>query len=199
MPKTTKKYCYLNPDFPKNILIAFVFLKFDNKTLLHPLFETFSEMKKLSVALKKLKKGIEKKDKDINAYGGLVVELEYHHSFPLKKEYWETSENANSNNNIRMMAFLEMLKGPHSFFWVIITPQSYDNKTKSWNLTSWVPIRITSTDAQIEALIKSSDQSVDEKAKSIGIYTVIKVQGFDIEEGKLVEPSSEKISFEANC
>jgi hypothetical protein len=55
-------------------------------------------------------------------------------------------------------------------------------------MTSWLPIRITSTDKQIEALIKSSDQSVDEKANTVGMYSIIKVQGFDIEEGKLVKP-----------
>lgn len=195
----TKKYCYLKPNFPKHILIAFVFLKFDDKTLLYPLFETFSELKKLGATLKKLKKGIEKKNKDTNTYGGLIVELEYSHNFPLKKEYWEPSENPNSNKDIRMMAFLEMLKGPYSFFWMLITPQSFDYKTKTWKMTSWLPIRITSTDKQIEALIKSSDQSVDEKANNVGMYSIIKVQGFDIEEGKLVKPKSDFETPVANC
>lgn len=193
------RYCYLEPDFPKRIYIACVFLKIDKGTLLYPLFETFVDMKKLRTALRKLKKGIEKKDKDTNAYGGLVVTIEYNHNFPLKKEYWEPSDNPNSNKDIRMMAFLEMLKGPTSFYWTLITPQSYDVKTKTWRLTSWIPIRITSTDEQIEALIKSSDQSVSEKAKYIGIYSVVKVQGFDIDEGKLVEPKDTRPVGEANC
>lgn len=194
-----KKFCYLEPNFPKNIFIAFVFLKLDANTVLYPLFETFSDLKKLGATLKKLKKEIEKKNKDTNAYGGLVVTLEYDHNFPLKKEYWEPSENLNSNKDIRMMAFLEMLKGPQSFFWVLITPQSYDDKTKIWKLTSWLPIRITSTDKNIESLIKSSDQSVEEKAMSIGMYSVIKVQGYDIEEGKLVKPKESFETMEANC
>lgn len=195
----TKKFCYLEPDFPKNIFIALVFLKLDDNTVLYPLFETFSDIKKLSATLKKLKRHIEKRNPDTDAYGGLVVTLEYDHSFPLKKEYWDPSENLNSNKDIRMMAFLEMLKGPHSFFWVIITPQSYDGKTKTWRLTNWLPIRITTTDKQIEALIMSSDQSVEEKARDIGLYSILKVQGFDIEEGKLVEPKAENISREADC
>jgi hypothetical protein len=110
-----------------------VFLKFDDKTLLYPLFETFSELKKLGATLKKLKKGIEKKNKDTNTYGGLIVELEYSHNFPLKKEYWEPSENPNSNKDIRMMAFLEMLKGPYYIFWMLITPQSLTIKQKLEN------------------------------------------------------------------
>jgi len=194
-----KKYCYLKPNFPKHIFIAFVFLKVDDKTLLYPLFETFSELKKLGATLKKLKKEIEKKNNDTNAYGGLVVELEYSHDFPLKKEYWEPSENPNSNKDIRMTAFIELLKGPYQFFWVLITPQSYDNKTKIWKMTSWLPVRITSTDEQIESLIKSSDQSVENKAKSIGMYTVVKVQGFDINEETLVEPKNDSGLQEANC
>ena len=194
-----QKYCYLEPNFPKNIFIAFVFLKVDDKTLLYPLFETFSDLKKLGKTLKKLKNGIEKKNPDTNAYGGLVVTLAYDHSFPLKKEYWEPSENPNSNKDIRMMAFLEMLKGPYPFFWVLITPQSFDDKTKAWKFTSWLPIRITSSDEHVEALIKSSDQSVEEKAKSIAMYSVIKVQGFDIQNGKLVEPKDTSPIGEANC
>jgi len=193
------KYCCLEPPFPKNIFIAFVFLKVDDKTLLYPLFETFSDLKKLGKTLKKLKNGIEKKNPDTNAYGGLVVTLEHDHNFPLKKEYWEPSENPNSNKDIRMMAFIEMLKGPQSFYRVLITPQSYDEKTKGWKMTSWLPIRITSTDEQIEALIKSSDQSVEYKAKSIAMYSVIKVQGYDIENGKLVEPKDTNPIGEANC
>lgn len=193
------RYCYLEPDFPKRIYIACVFLKIDKGTLLYPMFETFVDMKKLRTALRKLKKGIEKKDEDTNAYGGLVVTIEYDHNFHLKKEYWEPSENPNLNKDIRMTAFLEMLKGPTSFYWTLITPQSYDVKTKSWRLTSWLPIRITSTDEQIEALIKSSDQSVSEKAKYIGIYSVAKVQGFDIDEGKLVDPKDTSPVGEANC
>ena len=45
----------------------------------------------------------------------------------------------------------------------------------------------------------SSDQSVEEKARNVGIYSILKVQGFDIEEGKLVEPKAENISWEADC
>ena len=196
---SAKRFCYLEPDFPKNIYIALVFLKLDDSTVLYPLFETFSDIKKLSTTLKKLKRHIEKRNPDTDAYGGFVVTLEYDHSFPLKKEYWEPSENPNSNKDIRMMAFIEMLKGPYSFFWVLITPQSYDEKTKSWKMTSWLPIRITSTYEQIEALIKSSDQSVEEKAKSIAMYSVIKVQGYGIENGKLVEPKDTNPIGEANC
>lgn len=195
----TKKYCYLEPNFPKNIFIAFVFLRFEEKTLLYPLFETFSDLKKLGSTLKILKKGIEKKNEGTEAYGGLVVTLEHDHDFPLKKEYWNPSENINANKDIRMMAFIDMLKGPYSFFRVIITPQSYEAKTKSWKLTNWLPIRVTSTDEQIEALIKSSDQSVEEKAKSVAMYSVVKVQGFDIENGKLVEPKDTNPIGEANC
>lgn len=114
-------------------------------------------------------------------------------------EYWEPSENPNTNKDIRMMAFLEMLKGHYQFFWVLITPQFFDDKTKNWKLTSWIPIRITSTDQQIEALIKSSDQSVEEKAKSIGIYTVIKVRGYVIEEGKLIKTKEGFVTMEVNC
>jgi len=196
---TNKRFCYLEPDYPQNIYIAFVFLKLGENTVLYPLFETFSDLKKLGATLKKLKRVIEKKNPDADAYGGLVVTLRHDHKFPLKKEYWQPSENPNSNKDIRMTAFLEMLKGPQSFFWVIITPQNYDNKTKTWKLTSWIPIRITTTDEQIETLIKSSDQSVEEKAKNIGMYSVVKVQGFDIEEGKLVEPRTESVSREADC
>lgn len=196
---STKKFCYLEPDFPKNIFIALVFLKLDENTVLYPLFETFSDLKKLSATLKKLKRHIEKRNPGTDAYGGLVVTLEYDHGFPLKKEYWDPSENLNSNKDIRMMAFLEMLKGPHSFFWTIITPQSYDTKTKTWKLMNWLPIRVTTTDKQIEALIKSSDQSVDEKANNVGMYSIIKVQGFDIEEGKLVKPKSDFETPVANC
>ena len=98
-----------------------------------------------------------------------------------------------------MMAFLELFKGPYQFFWVAITPQSYDNKTKKWKLTNWLPIRITSTNDQIEALIKSSDQSVDEKAKSIGMYSVVNVQGLNLETGELYEPKNTSPIKDADC
>jgi len=194
-----KKFCYLKPDFPKNIFIALIFLKSADKSLIYPLFETFSDLKKLKTTIKKLKHGLEKKNLDTVAYAGIVVTLEYHHSFPLKKEYWEISDIPNLNQDIRMTAFLEMFKGPYQFFWVAITPQSYDNKTKKWSLTNWLPIRITSTDEQIESLIKSSDQSVDESAKSIGMYSVVNVQGLDINSGKLNQPEDTSSIKEANC
>lgn len=195
----TKRYCYKEPNFPKNIFIALIFLKNSDNSLIYPLFETFSDLKKIKTTTKKLKHGLEKKDKDTLAYGGLVATLEYHHNFPLKKEFWEISDNPNLNRDIRMMAFLELFKGPYQFFWVAITPQSYDNKTKKWRLTNWLPIRITSTDAQIDALIKSSDQSVDDRAKSIGMYSVVKVQGLNLETGELYEPNDTSPIKEANC
>lgn len=194
-----KKFCFREPDFPKNIFIALIFLKSADKSLVYPLFETFSDLKKLITAIRKLKKGLEKKNLDTIAYGGIVVTLEYHHSFPLKKEFWEMSDTPNLNQDIRMTAFLEMFRGPYQFSWVAITPQSYDKKTKNWRLTSWLPIRITSTDEQIEALIKSSDQSVDESAKSIGMYSVINVQGLDIETGKLNQPEDNNPIKAADC
>lgn len=193
-----KKFCYLDPEFPKNIFIALIFLKSADRSLIYPLFETFSNLNKLKSTIKKLKHGLEKNNEDTVAYGGIVVTLEYHHNFPLKKEYWEISDNPNLNRDIRMEAFIELFKGPYQFFWVAITPQSYYSKTKKWSLSNWLPIRITSTDDQIEALIKSSDQSVDDCAKSIGLYSVLNVQGLDIESGKLNQPQGTS-NPEASC
>ena len=193
------KYCYIEPDFPKKIYIALAFIKTKESALLYPLFEIFYDLKKLSAKMKKLKKKVEKKNEDTDVYGGMVLTLKYHHNFPLKKEYWQVPHSPNLNKDIRTMAFLEMFKDAYQFYWVLITPVFFDIKTKTWKFTSWLPVLITSTDKQIGALIKSSDQSVDYKAKSIGLYSVVKMQGLTIESGKLNEPNERVGVFEANC
>lgn len=199
MDKKNKKFCYIDVNFPKDILIAFAFFRVDGKSLIYPLYETFFDLKKISKSLKVIKKKIEGNNKGVDVFAGLVVKLEYDHSFPLKKEYWDVSQNPNLNINTRVPAFLKMLNGPQPFFWVVLTPALYGKKTKTWELSNWLPIRITSTDEQIEGLIKSSDQFVDSRSKSIGMYSVVKIQGFDFEKGELAKPSDEIDLPEANC
>ncbi|MBP9817597.1 hypothetical protein KBC75_02445 [Candidatus Shapirobacteria bacterium] len=195
----TKKFCSLTPTFPQNMFIVLLFIKSGKNTLAYPLFETFSDYQKINKTTKKLKRQLEKRNEDTTVYAGLVATLEYHHSFPLKKEYWDVSETKNLNKDIRMMAFLKLFNDPHQFFWVAITPQSFNNKTQKWRLTNWLPIKITSTDEQIEALIKTSDQSVDEQAKSIGLYSVVNIQGLNIDTGQLFQPKTSVITKEPDC
>jgi|GEM_PF-5941789 len=195
---TAKRYCYLDPPFPKNMYVTLAFFREEGLGLLYPLLETFASLKALTKGLRKLKRGIKKK-RDADIYGALVVYLEYDHSFPMKREYWDTPTTATLNPDTRTNAYMEMLKGAHPFYWVLITPQGYIAKTKSWVFTNWLPILISSTDKQIRALLKASNQAIEIKSKSIGMYKVMHVQGFDIEEGELIEPKQEDKPTEANC
>lgn len=181
------------------MFIVMVFIESGGNSLGYPMFETFSNFKKIRWSTKKIKQQLEKAHEDTVVYGGLVATLEFNHSFPLRPDFWDPSDASNLNRDIRMMAFLDMFKGPRQFYWVAITPQSYDDKTKKWQFTNWLPLKISSTDQQIEALIKSSDQYVLPKANSIGLYTVVSIQGLDIETGELFEPKSTDPATQANC
>lgn len=194
-----KKFCYLNPPFRRNLYIALVFTKTkDDFNLLYPMTETYNNIKELAKDVKIFRKELKTNSK-ATLYGTVVVSLKLHKKFLNKEEYWTSTKEPDINKNLRINSYLEMMKGIHAFYQVLIVPRQYNDKTKVWTFTNWMPISIASTDEQIDSLIKLSDQPVDIRAKYTGIYLIKEVKGFDIDTAKFIEPKQENINFESNC
>ncbi len=196
----TKKYCFHTPNFPQTGYIAVTFVKTpEDNHFLFPMTKVFSDNKTLYHEAIKLKKELQAKKK-AEIYTILSIKIKFHKTYPLRKEHWTyVSDDDRYNSYTRGKTYLKMLNDVHQFYQIVVLPYNYNVKKKKWDFTNWIPILITANNDYIDGLMMDSDQSVDESADSMGMYTIDSVRGLDINSGKIVTPQKSATQTESNC
>lgn len=201
MDKKNQKYCYRDPDWPESGYLGVTFISAkDGFKAIHPMMELQLTLKALQNRIRKFEKELANRDKDpISVYGVVVIKIHFNKTFPLKKEYWIDTKDSPIKPDFRVKEYMKMLEDVYQFYNIMILPDKYKVKTKKWHYLNWIPVLITTDDKKFEELSRISDQPVDPSSKSIGIYSIEFIRGFDLDTGKFVKSQKEIDSEEANC
>lgn len=92
-----------------------------------------------------------------------------------------------------------MMSNTPMLYQIIVSPRSYDIKKKCWTLANWIPVSVTIDAQKLEYLLTTSNFNFDESAKSIGLYSVEFMKGFDIDSGKFLKPNPKANQQEPDC
>ena len=192
------KLCYREPDFPKEAYVSTVILlsKSGDK-FLYPMTSLFTTLNILRLETNDFKKKLAKRK--IKVHGVITIKIKFNKTYPLRKEHWTCPKDSLLDNNFRINQFMEMAGNVPQLYQIIVLPSDYLTKTKEWKFVNWIPILVSLDNKKIDDLIRASDQGVDESAKSMGLYSVEKVRGFDLDTGKFIKPSKEVKIHGADC
>lgn len=197
------KFCFREVDFYKEGYVAVAFWRAENGTekLFHPMTTVYKDLKELGMELKMLKKDFKNQKNDpIDVYGALVIKIKFNRTSPLKKEFWETDSVMKLDNMYRIKQYLKMLENYGKLYQIMVMPYYYEVKNKEWTLTNWLPVLSTITDEELGKIaIMSSDTQVDSSAKSMALYAIEWIKGFDIINEELIEKPDKIESEEVNC
>lgn len=196
-----KKYCYREPNFPKSAYLGIMFVgDVDRSKFIQTLTKIYSTIKLIQSTIKKLKKDLLKlKNGPVYVNGVVIVKINFCKKFPLKKEYWNSKEIIPSDEMFRSQEYMKMMDDVCQFYNIMVLPANYDVKKKKWDYINWIPILVSTDDNKLDELSRISNQPVDPSSKSIGIYSVEFVKGFDLDTGKFVKSQKEIDLEEANC
>lgn len=196
------KYCYREVEFVKEGYIAVVFVKAinGNEEFTNPMQMVYTNLKELGKDVKKLKKDLKNQKKDpIDIYGALVIKIKFHRTSPLRKEFWQTESDIKLDNMYRIKQYFKMLKNFGKLYQIMIMPHHFDIEKKVWTLTNWLPVLSTITDEELGKIaIMSTTTQVDVSAKSMALYSIEWIKGYDIVLGELIEKNKEDLNQELN-
>lgn len=196
------KYCYREVGFIKEGYIASVFVKAINgdEEFVNPMLAVYKNLKELGKDLKNLKKDLKNQKKDpIDIYGALVIKIKFHRTSPLRKEFWQTESDIKLDNMYRIKQYFKMLKNFGKLYQIMVMPHHYDIEKKAWTLTNWLPVLSTITDEELGKIaIMSTTTQVDVSAKSMALYSIEWIKGYDIVLGELIEKNKEGLNQELN-
>jgi len=196
------KYCYREVGFIKEGYIASVFVKAINgdEEFVNPMLAVYKNLKELGKDLKNLKKDLKNQKKDpIDIYGALVIKINFHRTSPLRKEFWQTESDIKLDNMYRIKQYFKMLKNFGKLYQIMVMPHHYDIEKKEWTLTNWLPVLSTITDEELGKIaIMSTTTQVDVSAKSMALYSIEWIKGYDIVLGELIEKNKEGLNQELN-
>lgn len=201
MANKTKKFCYREPNFPKEAYLALLFMSAtdgDELRFLYPMMPLYPNLEMLRTKIQHFKRSLDRKKK-LTVYGVIAIKINLTKKYPLRKDHWANPQPDMFEKDYRLTKYREMMADMPQLYSILVLPCNYESKTKEFGFINWIPILITSSDEKIDNLIKVSDQPVDESSKSMGIYSVEYTKGFDLETGKLIEPKNESNLQEANC
>lgn len=195
------RYCYREVELPKDAYIALLFTKTTGEkatNFIYPLSTIYLSQSILIESVKIIKKEMERKGKS-EIYGVIVIKLKLSRKYPLKKEHWMSPPSELNDDYSRIRSFLEMMNNTPELYSILVLPRLYDLKTRTWQFLAWIPVLLTTDDAKIESLIVTSDQPVDNSAKSMGIYSIEYAKGIDLKTGTLIRSDKSKFTKEADC
>lgn len=195
------KYCYREVDFYRDGFIALVFAKVINgdAEFIYSMTPVYKNIKELAKDLKKFKKEMKDQKDPVDIYGSIVIKIKFCRTSPLKKEFWTTESEINLNHVYQSKQYMEVLKNEGKLYKIMVMPHHYDIEKKAWTLTNWLPVLSTITDEELGKIaIMSTTTQVDVSAKSMALYSIEWIKGYDIVLGELIEKNKEGLNQELN-
>lgn len=181
------QFCYREPNFPETIYLSvFIITGKDDIRFIYPMKEIALDLKSVQKEAKGFNQQLSKiKDASAKILGVIVIKIKLKRKSPLTKEDWtEMKKDFLIDEALRKKEFSKMMAGVYQFYNVIILPRHYDTKTKQWQFTNWLPVTSNTDDEKLHQIARSSEEQVDISAKSVGVYSIEFIKGFNMKTGK---------------
>lgn len=179
-PIKQRKYCYMAPDFPKEAYAVIIFLMTDQgMKLTFPLYGLYTSIESINQSVREIEEDLLNKPEPGAQIleRGVIVPLRLAEIYPLKPEFWSNpSKHYASEDRIR--AFSNMLLSEHPYL-MLVTPSRYDDKHKTWQFSTAMPMPLTFNDADLEQFMLTSDYPVESRANAAALYAIRKPQGIE--------------------
>jgi len=183
--KTKKRYCYLEPDFPRSAFVVIVFFVGKN-TAVFPLHQTVTSQDDAARYVKEIYDHMKSKSPDIDIPELCsLIPITFHTLIPLKREYWQ-HPTLKYTYDQRDSLFLKLMDNP-TLHQLLVTPAYYNSKKKIWEFTASLPLPYNASPKIIEQFMFQSDQAVDARAKSAAIYSVGEPKRYNWKENEVME------------
>lgn len=176
------QYCTINPNFPKKgYLVIFFFVNKVNESI-YPIDNLYLHPKDAIPDLQKLREKYP--DTEIH-HESILVPLHFNHHIEMRKEYWTESKSLPYDISDRIKVFLRFLEKP-DFYEMFVVCGGKDDK-KKWHFNSAIPLKINTSQKEIDNFMFTSNLPVDERSKYSAIYTVGTPKRFNWETGKITK------------
>lgn len=180
-----KKYCYLDPKFPKEAFLLYIFLfhKVQEKPIgLIPFDGIYKSPDEAADAVPPV---VEKAAMDTSYIhpDGVLVPIRFHSHYPLRKEFW-VEPTMKYEGFDRSLLFMPVIRSPELYH-VLVVPQFIKGKKTIFNPA--LPLKNINDTKTIENFMLTSDLVVDGRAKYAAIYSLGKSLRFNWETRKISE------------
>lgn len=169
-----KKYCYLQPDFPKKAFVVIPLILRDLINVdfipLHQIVETVDDAVEY---VRNFASEFEKGDQlsSIEVMDScVIIPITFEKLYPLRAEFWKNPHVSYSILQ-RDSLFLKFIKNP-TMHKLLVNPSFYNSKTKTWILEPTLPLNLKVSKKVLENFMLTSDAIVDERASHCAIYNV---------------------------
>ncbi|MFA6518600.1 MAG: hypothetical protein WCV93_03015 [Candidatus Shapirobacteria bacterium] len=173
----TKKYCYLEPEFPDEGFLALVLVvNKEEKKLLTPMKPLFGSTQEAINYVTAQEKAIKKIGYEI--LGTVLYGLKLKNKVPLIRDYWEKGEGKIGEVEASR-AFMKFMKNPR-LYQVLVVPRE-----KGFVVA--YPFYVSDDTKIVEDFMYLSKEVVDMRAKNAMMYTIETSFGVNWEDKKLRE------------
>jgi hypothetical protein len=170
MAKKAIAYCSLEPDFPKEAFIVFLFVMHEGQQVgLVPLDGIYETTDTAADAVETVLAQLSETQHITVAEEALIIPITRHTLFDMQRGFW-TKPTFSYDQHMRVRAFSPVAHYPEMYS-LLVTPYVYDDKTKLWHLSATVPFATKDdTTGFIEQFMFTSDQIVEPLAKHSAVY-----------------------------
>ncbi len=194
MAKKATAYCSLEPVFPDQGHIVFLFVLHEGQEIgLVPLDGIYETTEVATRAINTVLSQLSETKNITVAEESLIIPINKKDLFHMQRSYW-TTPSFTYDQQTRIRAFTPVAHYPEMYS-LLVTPHLYDDATGIWHLHATLPF-LAKDDAKIviEQFMLSSDQIVEPRAKHSAIYALGEKMQFNWRTGhtKLIEQSITK-------
>lgn len=169
--KHDAEYCSLEPVFPKEAYILFLFVLHKDQAIgLVPLDGIYETVEEAADATHDVLQQLGETEHITVPEECLLVPITLHSLFPMKRGYW-SKPTLSYDQQLRVKAFSNVADCP-SLYNLLVTPYLYDEMNDIWHLNATIPLVGDEHTNIIERFMKNSDQIVEPRAKYSAVYSL---------------------------
>ncbi len=123
--KPAKKYCYLEPEFPKNAFVMLLFIMKEDQVIgAYPLISIFQDIDEAMIEIQAHVRAVSEQEQYYVEEEAVFIPVEFDTFIPLKHAYWKKpSEHYDGVDRMRL--FQRVAINP-AFFTLLVTPTYKD-------------------------------------------------------------------------
>ncbi len=172
MPKKKPiDYCSLEPDFPQEAYLLFLFILHEGESVgMVPLDAIYRTPEDAADAVDDVIEQLGQSEHITIPEEALIMRVTLTTLFPMKQEFWK-KPSLSYDQHARVKAFSPVARHPE-FYSLLVTPFAYDDAISSWFFNATLPFLYNGQTDIVEQFMQTSDQVVEPRAKHSAIYQI---------------------------